>query len=394
MNKRILIINSRPPYPLYTGGEMRTYQMIKLLSSIYENIDIAYLAHNETSETKKGIAPYCKGIYSFPAPGRISILIRTLLGLLTGKLPLQVHYFYSSSMQKWIDKNINKYDLVFCNNIRTAEYIRNNKNTIKVIDFVDAISMNYERAKKKTKGLWKLLYSIDHKRCLAYELDLLNKFDKTIIISPIDASYILKHCKDDKKEIAVISNMIAVPSFIKTDYEEKEPSLVFVGSMFYESNINAVVFFVEQIFDKVRNKYPDIKFYIVGSKPDAKVRKLAEVPGVIVTGFVDSVDEYFVNPSIFVAPMLSGAGVQNKILQAMAAGCPVITTTIGAEGILDITEEELIVRDDPDEMAHAIIDLLEDNKRRKSQAEKARKYILENLSEEIILEKFKNMMIS
>jgi len=392
INKKVLVINSKAPYPLHTGGEMRTYQMIKLLSETFEEVDIVYLTNDENPETKKGIDPYCKNSYAFQLSSKLFVLLRTLIGFLFGKLPLQVYYFYSPKIQKWIDANIEKYDLVFCNNIRTAEYVRNKSDVKKVIDYVDAISMNYERAKNKSNGIWKFLYSIDYKRSLNYELDILRKFNKTIIISEIDASYIISSSKEKNVSIAVISNMVEIPPFVKEDYEEEEKSVVFVGAMYYEANVAAVVYFAEKVFDKIKKVYPDLKFYIVGSRPHAKVQKLAKMQGVVVTGFIEDVSEYFTKPSIFVAPMQTGAGVQNKILQAMAAGCPVVTTTIGAEGIENITEKELIVKDNPKEMAEAIVELLTNSEKRKQQAICARKYILENLSHEHILNQFKQIV--
>ena len=137
---------------------------------------------------------------------------------------------------------------------------------------------------------------------------------------------------------------------------------------------------------KLLVKHPHLKFKIVGAHPDNRVRQL-ESENVHVVGFVDSLEPFFQGATIVVAPMLTGAGIQNKILQAMSYGCCVVTTPIGAEGLI-IKHNEIGVFSNADEMAEGINSLLEDRKKRVEMGDSARQYIIENMSDRNIAEQF------
>ena len=124
--------------------------------------------------------------------------------------------------------------------------------------------------------------------------------------------------------------MVKIPDVGSIALHESVGNIIFVGKMSYEPNIVAVNFFSTQIFPLLKAKYSELKFIIVGANPDERVRKLADIEGVTVTGFVDSIERYFRHSTIVVAPMLTGAGIQNKIIQALSFGCCVAKTTIGA----------------------------------------------------------------
>ena len=115
--------------------------------------------------------------------------------------------------------------------------------------------------------------------------------------------------------------MVKIPDVGSIALHESVGNIIFVGKMSYEPNIVAVNFFSTQIFPLLKAKYSELKFIIVGANPDERVRKLADIEGVTVTGFVDSIERYFRHSTIVVAPMLTGAGIQNKIIQAMSYGC-------------------------------------------------------------------------
>ncbi|MDY4044350.1 MAG: glycosyltransferase [Marinifilaceae bacterium] len=379
--RKILVISSKAPYPLYRGGgAIRTYQMIKSLSKCCD-IDLLYITDDkDVISINEGVKTFCNNIIPF-YKSKKSHYWNVLKGLFVNRLPLQVNYFYFKDIQKWIDVHISDYDGVFCNNIRTTEYVRKKNGIIKWVDFVDAISMNYEKAQQQVRGIWSWLYRIDHIRCSKYEQDVLAAFDKSMVISEVDKKYILDRSSGNR-DIQVIGNYVDV-SGDKICHQEGNYNVVFVGKMNYEPNITAVKYFACDVFPLIREKVKQVKFFIVGANPPEIVQRLGVQEGVIVTGFVDDVTDYMRMAAVSVAPMRSGAGIQNKILQAMALGGCVVTTSIGAEG-LDVKQGGIVVEESSLKMAETIIHLLEHPTERARIGKQAIQYIYNNLVANIV----------
>ena len=384
MNKKVLFISSRAIFPIIGGDQIRTAQQLEFLLQKYD-VDVVYQDSSKDNDILKKYAPKVHKSTCFKI-SRILYYLQTLR-FLFNKRPLQVNYYYNKEMKHYIDSCINEYDIVFCNNIRTAEYVRNVRGIIKVMDFVDAISMNYEKAQREAKGLKKLIYIIDFKRCKYYEQLILNSFDKCAIISDIDKQYI---CQNNGKDISVIGNKVDIPDKPFVSKHNTENILLFVGKMNYEPNVVAVTYFVENIFPHLLKNNPQLKFLIVGAKPDERVLKLAN-KNIEITGFVDSLEPYFHNATIVIAPMQTGAGIQNKIIQAMSYGCCVVTTNIGAEG-LDIKQNEIAIYNSNKDMIDGINDLLNNREKRINMGLNARKYVTSHLSSSVISEQFWNFM--
>lgn len=189
------------------------------------------------------------------------------------------------------------------------------------------------------------------------------------------------------KDIYVIENMVPIPDESSLSKQDCDNLLVFVGKMNYEPNIIAVTYFAKHIFPTLRQTYHDLTFQIVGAHPTKKVKLLAQSPGISVTGYVEDIKPYLQKATIVVAPMLTGAGVQNKIIQAMSYGCCVVTTPIGAEG-LHIQKEEIGVFDNQESLILGIQNLLKDKNLRKQKGIAARQYVINNLSEKIVASQF------
>jgi len=186
MTKKALFISSRPIYPIICGGQIRTEQQLEFLSKEYE-VDVIFLSEeqNPPQEEYLRFAKSVRSIYR----SKLKCLIGTMR-FIFNKLPLQVNYYNDSTLKSFVKSIAGDYDVIFCNNIRTSEVARKVKGPKKIIDFVDAISMNYDKARKHTSGLKKLIYELDYKRCRRYEQLIRERFDACAIISDIDKKYI------------------------------------------------------------------------------------------------------------------------------------------------------------------------------------------------------------
>lgn len=196
-----------------------------------------------------------------------------------------------------------------------------------------------------------------------------------------------------EKIIHTVGNKVDIPKDDDVAKHKFDNQIIFVGKMSYEPNIVAVTYFANFIFPKLKEIIPDLRFTIIGANPDNRVYKLREISGVEITGFVDSVEPYFQNSTIVVAPMLTGAGIQNKIIQAMSYGCCVATTSIGAEG-LSIENNEIAIFGNEQDWIEGLSILLKNRDLRREMGVKARNYVIEHLSNNIIAKQFWNFINS
>ena len=184
--KKALFISSRPIYPIICGGQIRTEQQLEFLSRKFD-VDVVFISDIKDPETDKYYR-YAKSVIYFYR-SKLTCLLGTMK-FVFNSLPLQVNYFKDSKLLSYVNDVAVEYDVIFCNNIRTAEYARLVKGPKKIIDFVDAISMNYDKARKHTRGLKRIIYNLDYRRCRRYEHIILSEFDACAIISEIDKQYI------------------------------------------------------------------------------------------------------------------------------------------------------------------------------------------------------------
>lgn len=379
---RILVLCSRTPYPLTGGAKLRLFSTAKILATEH-TVDLLIIDESPVGQDRiDALSQEFNDVTVFSYPS-YRFHLNTVPGLFSRK-PLQTFYFSATEIHDWLDERAERYDLLYCNHVRTTEYARE-FDTPKVVDFVDAISRNYAESSAGASNLWRLIYPIESNRLLRYERAITREFDHSFIITEADKRYI----EGDN----AFSSLSVVPNGVRDEILERETepnetippehssessdSLVFLGKMDYFPNVDAAKYFVQEIFPLVRRQRPDTEFIIVGTQPTDAVRQLGERPGVEVTGFVDDPDEYLAGARVVVAPMRFGAGLQNKVLESMGLGKPVVTTSLGAEGI-DIEEDDhLMIADTPESFAERIESLLEDEEMREQMGTRARQLIEE-----------------
>lgn len=372
------MLYSKIPWSLVGGDRMRVYYLGKILATKYKVDLLCINEGRENPETIEELKRFFHQVFVFSFP-KISFFINAFLGFFSKK-PLQVHCYYFKKIQKWINKNIGNYDIVFCNHIRTTEYVKN-FNIKKIIDFHDALSKNYKSVIKIAPGFKKIIYFIENKRLLNYELEILKKFEFALITSLVDRDYILKNYQGRDKDILIVPMGIK-EELLERKFNGKEENWIsFLGTMTYSPNEDATLYFAKEVFLKIQKKITNTNFYIIGDRPSRRILALKRSLGINITGFVQDPYYYLERSQIVVAPVRQGTGIQNKVLEGMVLGKTVVTTPIGASGIPEARNgEHFIVIDpkNPDEMADKIIALMKNDKERKRIGDNAKKLILEN----------------
>lgn len=353
---KILALSSRLPYPILGGDRLRAYNLLRIMAQEHE-VDL--LALHESSADSGSLAHLRSFLGSVRCIQHSSFQSqsRAIANLIVRRLPLQVGYYYYPRVARDIQKHIHQYDLVYCFHVRTSEYVRYLP-CAKVVDLVDAISLNYSRALTRSLSpKWRAVYQIERPILLRYEVGVVTDFDRAFLASSVDLEYLAKHGADKKKMVTIANGV----DNVDIDYEPTEMQdidLLFIGNMQTQSNQEAVLFFAQEILPLVRQWRPSTRFYVVGHNPSKKIHSLHDGNNFIVTGSVLNHKEFLTQAKVVVAPMTFGAGTQFKVLEAMNYGKPVVLTTLAAAGINGRSGTHFLVKDNPRDFAEAIITLL------------------------------------
>ncbi len=352
-------MSSRFPFPLEKGDKLRIYHQIKDLSLHFNLYLFSVSEHAVSLEAQNELLKYVDQLHIH----NLSVFNK-LTQLFTGlfsKKPLQVHYFYNSSGQKKLDTLIKKWDIdaIYCQLIRMSEYV-NHYPHYKVLDYMDAFSLGLQRRIESANGIQKPILKLEKNRVEAYQNIQVNKFDKLFIIADKD-----KQCIEASNSIGLLRNGVDL-EFFKPKRTSKIYNIVFVGNMQYHPNVLAAQFLVNEILPLSILKGLDINILIAGANPTKEVQNLAS-ERVEVSGWMDDIREAYWMSDVFVAPLFTGSGLQNKVLEAMACKIPVITTSIVNHSLRAEVNQSISIAENKHDFAQEIIKLLQMPEQEKQQ---------------------------
>lgn len=337
----ILFITQRIPYPANKGEKIRSFHQIKHLAEQKNNItvlspyeDDEELAFAEQLSLFENISSYCIKLDSK--------IRRLLIGLLKNE-SLSVANFYSDRLQCEIDSSIKQssFDAIICTSSAMAKYIFRSKSLknmptrpMLLMDFMDLDSDKWQQYANTSRWPMKWIYQREAKLLASYEQKITQAFDISFFIADAEVALFKAQVKSTGKVLTLGNGMdteVFSPAPISPN--NLDPVFLFTGVMDYKPNIDAVVWFVEEVWTEILNQYPKARFIIAGMNPTTQIEELKRSKGIEVTGFVDDILPYYHQADYFVAPFRLARGVQNKVLQGFACGLPVISTPMGAEGI-------------------------------------------------------------
>lgn len=377
---KILVALPRFPYPLEKGDKLRAYNQIKELSKNNE-IYLFCVSHTKVlPEHVEQLRPYCQDICCVNSPklANYKNIVRNYLHTKS----LQIGYWDSRKARKAVKEFVRKVqpDVIYSQMVRTMPWISRLPYP-KVMDYQDALSMNTERRMDQTRGLWHYILHFEFKMLRSTEYNAFKIFDALTIISEPDSDAIPR---PKNGEIHIIPNGVDFDFFDRTKLPSPAGAapkwdIVFCGNMGYEPNVHAAQYLVKEVMPLVRKEVPGATVLLAGANPKHGVSNLAS-DKVSVSGYVADIRECYAASSIFVAPMLTGSGLQNKLLEAMAMQLPCVTTSIANDSLGARDGSEVLIGDNAEAFAAHIVSLLRDADKRASLAQSGRQYALDHFS--------------
>ncbi len=385
---KLLIILSRVPYPLEKGDKLRAFHQLKYLA---KNNDVSLVCLNDIElhpEANAVLNSICREVHIVQL-SKFQIVLNLVKGLFSTK-PLQVSYFYSKKAQQLIDSIITSKqpDHIYCQLIRTTEYVKQYTSIPKTLDYMDALSKGIERRIAKANWLFKTILKLEYKRLYTYEKTIFSFFNNKTIISEQDRE-LINH--PDKNSIEIVANGVDESFLNYPKKEDKKYDLLFSGNMSYPPNIESAVYIVEKILPLVKKQIPNIQLMIAGTSPTSKIIALRS-NNVLVSGWVKDIKEIYASSKIVIAPMQTGTGLQNKLLEAMAMGIPCISSTLANNALKAIHNENILVADSPEQYAACIIELINNTEKANDIARKGKNFVSINYGWDMMNAKLENIM--
>ncbi len=357
--KKIFIILSRVPYPLEKGDKLRAYHQIRALSKDHY-ISLCCLSDRRTDKETLTELNKITDELDILYLNRWLIYWNVFKMLFSTK-PFQIGYFFQKKYKKIIHRKIEELqpDVIYCQLIRVAEYVKDIHNIPKTIDYMDAFSKGMLRRAKIEKGIRKYLLKLEGERLRIYENRIFDYFDHHTIISEQDRYYI---GHTNNHSIKVVENGIDASFFENLEQPEKQYDIVFVGNLNYAPNISCCEFLIDKLYPELVKVKPDFKILLAGANPHDSIRsKVSSNTNIELSGWVEDIRFSYLSGKVFVAPLFIGTGLQNKLLEAMALGVPCVTTPLANNALGAQEGTEVLIAKTLQEFTDSVFLLLNDS---------------------------------
>ena len=364
----ILFICPYAPTPIRS----RPFNLLKFLLRRGHHILLATVYENETERQSLDLLASL-GLQVVAEPHNKAEIIGNLVSALLAGQPLQARYSWNRRLWQQVKHiltlEVGSWDIIHIEHLRGAQYGISIQtecphiNSVSPIiwDSVDNITLLFEQAAHTSRsGFGKWVTRFELPRTRRFERDIAGRFNRLLVTSPVDRQA-FEWLGVDPNTITVLSNGVDLEYFSPTDLARQPRQIVFSGKLSYHANITAALYLVQEIMPQVWSQIPEAEVILVGKDPPGELLHIAQnEPRVKVTGYVPDIRPYLHEASLAVAPLLYGAGIQNKVLEAMACGTPVVANSQAVSAISPIPGEDILVEDTTAGLAEAIIKLLND----------------------------------
>ncbi len=373
----ILYVCHRFPYPPKRGGKIRPFNMIRHMGEQGHQVTVASLARSaEEAEEGQGLAEHCHRFIQETVSAPIQNL-RMVLRLPT-TVPSSMGYFYSAALHRRIREAMaeTSFDLIFVHCSSVAQYVSDVTDIPKILDYGDMDSQKWLIYAKTRAFPLSIGYWIEGNKMLREEKRLAPLFDLCTCTTRAELDTLQSY--QTAKDTDWFPNGVDSSAFSLAEQPYEPDTICFIGRMDYYPNQQCMFEFCDQVMPLIQAKRPSVTLTIIGANPPANIRALGDRAGIIVTGSVPEVQPYVHKAAVNVAPLSIARGTQNKILESMALGVPVVSSLEAAGGVDAVAGEHLLTADSPQQYCDAIIGLLENPAERERLSLAGRERVLSN----------------
>lgn len=348
------------PYPPDSGPKVKTWNVLRHLNERHQ-ITLVSFVRGDQSEDLAGLSRYCDGIYPVQMERSMG---RDLMALgksfMTG-IPWIIQRDERKSMYDQVAElcSRHKFDLIYADQLNMAQYAETTRNIPRLLDTHNCLWLLYKRlVEMMNLSPMKWIYQRDWQLLKTYEGRVITEFDIVTAVSEQDKRALEEASQGKRKQIDVIPITVDLQANIPLRREINGNRLVYLGTLHWAPNSNGLLWFLEEVFSFIQQEIPDIELDILGARPPREILAHGEKnPHIHVRGYVEDPAEYLTKASALVVPLRAGGGMRVRILNELAQEIPIVTTSIGCEGIDVENGKQLFIADNPYEFAQRVIEL-------------------------------------
>jgi len=380
----LLYLVHRLPYPPNKGDKVRSYHLLKHLAARHRVFLGTFIDDPQDEAYVEAVREYCVDLHLVRLKPHLARLL-SLRGLL-GNEPLTLPYYRNAGLQDWVDRTLREQQidaaLIFSSVM--ASFVERAPRLRQLVDFVDVDSLKWGQYAANHRWPMSWLYRREGRRLLAFERAVAIRAERSFFVTQGEADLFRGLAPESAGKVEAMCNGVDADFFsprkeLSSPFRVDETAVVFTGAMDYWPNIDAVSWFAADILPRLRQNWPELRFYIVGRSPTAAVQALAG-EHVVVSGTVPDVRPYLQHAAVVVAPLRLARGVQNKVLEAMAMGLPVVASSECSTAIDAVPERDFLTAGTVPEYVSQIEALLREPARSAAIGTAARRQVLARYS--------------
>jgi glycosyltransferase involved in cell wall biosynthesis len=359
---RVLVLTQVLPYPPDSGPKVKTWNVLKYLAARHEVTLVSFVRGDQSAQVAH-LRRICRAVHTVPMErSALRDGVAMVRSFVTGQ-PWMMIRDDRRAMRRLVDRLAAEqyFDVAHADQLNMAQYAQRVTGAFKVLDAHNALWLLYRRLwRTMSAGPRKWLLGRDWRLLKTYEGRLVREFDAVTAVIQND-KVALQEAAGEAVDIRVIPITVDTDEVTQVTRQPGASHILHIGTMYWPPNIDAVNWFVREVYPLIRQRRPDVQFDVVGSRPPDDLRVLNEAGmGINVTGYVEDPTPYQQRAAAMVVPLLAGGGMRVKILNALAEGIPVVSTTLGCEGIQVTSGRDILVGDTPEEFAGQVLRVLDD----------------------------------